>query len=133
MAHDYEKSRAFYGDFLGFQEPYSLKNPHSTPAMIFFKVSDPQYIELYPEHQANTDGMTHISLETDDIEALRVYLTSKWIEVPHHAHKGRIRNPSFDFIDRAGHKVEMMQYMPDGEIVLRKIHEGPAGFDAHDH
>ena len=26
-AHDYEKSRAFYGQFLGFQEPYSLKNP----------------------------------------------------------------------------------------------------------
>jgi catechol-2,3-dioxygenase len=25
VAHDYEKSRAFYGDFLGFQKPYSLK------------------------------------------------------------------------------------------------------------
>src|ERR1700679_3403206 len=27
FAHDYEKSRAFYGQFLGFQEPYSLKSP----------------------------------------------------------------------------------------------------------
>ena len=26
FAHDYEKSRSFYGGFLGFEEPYSLKN-----------------------------------------------------------------------------------------------------------
>ena len=26
FAHDYEKSRSFYGDFLGFDEPYSLQD-----------------------------------------------------------------------------------------------------------
>src|SRR4051794_34279951 len=26
FAHDYDASRAFYRDFLGFEEPYSLKN-----------------------------------------------------------------------------------------------------------
>jgi catechol 2,3-dioxygenase-like lactoylglutathione lyase family enzyme len=117
LAHDYEKSRAFYGDFLGFQEPYSLKNPDGTPLMTFFKVNDHQYIELYPEHEANTDRVTHISLETDDIEALRVYLASKGVQVPDHAHKARIGNLSFDIIDPAGHKVEMVQYMPDGKTV----------------
>jgi catechol 2,3-dioxygenase-like lactoylglutathione lyase family enzyme len=117
LAHDYEKSRAFYGDFLGFQEPYSLKNPDGTPLMTFFKVNDHQYIELYPEHEANTDRVTHISLETDDIEALRLYLASKGVPVPDHAHKARIGNMSFDVIDPAGHKVEMVQYMPDGKTV----------------
>jgi catechol 2,3-dioxygenase-like lactoylglutathione lyase family enzyme len=117
LAHDYEKSRSFYGDFLGLQEPYSLKNPDGTPIMTFFKVNDHQYIELYPEQQANTDRMTHISLETDDIEGLRVYLASKGVPVPEHAHKARIGNLSFDIIDPAGHKVEMVQYMPDGKTV----------------
>lgn len=117
LAHDYEKSRAFYGEFLGLQEPYSLKNPDGTPLMTFFKVNDHQYIELYPEQQANTDRMTHISLETDDIEALRLYLASKGVSVPDHAHKARIGNLSFDIIDPAGHKVEMVQYMPDGKTV----------------
>ena len=80
LAHDYERARVFYGEFLGFQEPYSLKNPDGSTIMTFFKINDRQYIELYPEHEANTDRMTHISLETDDIEALRVYLASKGVE-----------------------------------------------------
>ena len=50
LAHDYEQSRSFYGEFLGFQEPYSLKNPDGSAIMTFFKINDRQYIELYPEH-----------------------------------------------------------------------------------
>jgi catechol 2,3-dioxygenase-like lactoylglutathione lyase family enzyme len=117
LAHDYEKSRAFYGDFLGFEEPYSLKNPDGTPMMTFFKINDHQFIELYPEKEANTDRVTHISFETDDIEALRLYLKSKGVEVPDQAHKARIGNLSFDVLDPAGHKVEMVQYMPEGKTV----------------
>ena len=117
LAHDYEKSRAFYGDFLGFQEPYDLKNPNGTPIMTFFKVNDHQYIELYPETEPNTDRMTHVSLETDDIEGLRLYLKSKGVAVPDQPHKARIGNLSFDIIDPAGHKVEMVQNMPGGKTV----------------
>jgi catechol 2,3-dioxygenase-like lactoylglutathione lyase family enzyme len=115
FAHDYEKSRSFYGGFLGFQEPYSLKNPDGSAIMTFFKVNDHQYIELYPEHEANSDRLSHISFETDDIEALRLYLKSKGVEVPDHAHKARIGNLGFNVTDPAGHQVEMVQYMPDGK------------------
>jgi catechol 2,3-dioxygenase-like lactoylglutathione lyase family enzyme len=120
FAHDYEKARAFYGDFLGFQEPYSLKNPDGSPSMTFFKINDRQVIELYPERQADTDRLSHISLETDDIEALRVYLASKGVKVPAQAHVGRIGNPSFDVTDPEGHIVEMVQYVPDGKTILAK-------------
>jgi hypothetical protein len=48
-AKDYEKSRLFYRDFLGFEDPFSLKNQDGTPSMTFFKVNDRQYIELSPE------------------------------------------------------------------------------------
>jgi len=37
---DYEKSRAFYRDFLGFEEPYSLTKPDGTPALTFFKINE---------------------------------------------------------------------------------------------
>jgi catechol 2,3-dioxygenase-like lactoylglutathione lyase family enzyme len=117
LAHDYEKSRAFYGDFLGFQEPYDLKKPDGSPIMTFFKINDRQFIELYPEAEPDTDRMTHVSLETDDIEALRLYLKSKGVAVPDQPHKARIGNLSFDIIDPAGHKVEMVQYMPGGKTV----------------
>jgi lactoylglutathione lyase len=117
FAHDYEKSRAFYGPFLGFQEPYSLKNPDGSPSMTFFKINDRQYIELYPERQADTDRLSHISLETDDAEALRVYLASKGVKVPSAVHRGRIGNLGFDVTDPEGHTVEMYQYAPGGQTV----------------
>jgi lactoylglutathione lyase len=117
-AHDYEKSRKFYGEFLGFQEPYSLKNADGSPSMTFFKINDRQYIELFPEREPNTDRLNHISLETDDIEALRVYLASKGVVVPSKPSRARIGNLSFNITDPEGHVVEMVQYMPDGKTVL---------------
>lgn len=117
FAHDYEKSRAFYGQFLGFQESYSLKNPDGSASMTFSKINDRQTIELFPERQPNTDRLSHISLETDDIEALRAYLASKGVKVPSEPHRGRIGNRSFDITDPEGHTVEMVQYMPDGKTV----------------
>jgi catechol 2,3-dioxygenase-like lactoylglutathione lyase family enzyme len=120
FAHDYEKSRAFYGEFLGFEEPYSLKNPDGSPSMTFFKINDRQVIELFPERQASTDRLSHISIQTDDAEGMRAYLASKGIKVPAEAHVGRIGNLAFDITDPAGHTVEIVQYMPNGKTVLAK-------------
>lgn len=117
FAHDYEKSRAFYGQFLGFEEPYSLKNPDGSPSMTFFKINDRQYIELFPERQAGTDRLSHISLQTNDIEALRKYLASQGVKVPPQPSRARIGNLSFNITDPAGHTVEMVQYRPDSLTV----------------
>src|SRR5689334_11273003 len=74
FVHDMDKARWFYKDLLGFGEPYSLNKPDGGLAMTFIKVNDRQYIELFPETQAGTDRLNHISVETDDAEAMRVYL-----------------------------------------------------------
>lgn len=118
FAHDYEKSRAFYGQFLGFQEPYSLQNPDGTPSMTFFKINDPQTIELFPEREAGNDRLNHVSFQTDDIEALRLYLASKGVKVPDQAHRARIGNLGFNITDPEGHTLEMVQYMPEGKTML---------------
>ena len=114
FAHDYEKSRAFYRDFLGYEEPFSLKNPDGSPKMTFFKVNDRQYIELSPEKEPNTDRLNHISIQTDNAEAMRLYLAAKGIKVPEKAPKGRIGNSNFTVKDPDGHGVEIVQYEPDG-------------------
>ncbi len=119
-AHDYQKSRAFYGQFLGFEEPYDLKNADGTPSMTFYKINERQYIELFPERKPDTDRLNHISLETDDIDALRVYLRSKGIKVPDEVKKGRIGNYNFNITDPEGHTVEMVQYAKDGWTVREK-------------
>jgi lactoylglutathione lyase len=125
-AADFEKSRTFYRDFLGFEEPYSLAKPDGTPSMTFFKINERQYIELFPETAPNTDRLNHISIETDNAEAMRQYLASRGVAVPKTVPKGRIGNSNFNVQDPEGHTVEIVQYEPDGWTVREKgKHLGP--------
>jgi catechol 2,3-dioxygenase-like lactoylglutathione lyase family enzyme len=119
-ASDFEKSRAFYRDFLGFEEPYSLSNPDGTLSMAFFKINERQYIELFPEKTPKTDRLNHISIETDNAEAMRQYLASRGVAVPKQVGKGRIGNSNFNIKDPEGHTVEIVQYEPDGWTVRER-------------
>jgi lactoylglutathione lyase len=132
FAHDFDQSRKFYGEFLGFDEVYPLKNPDGTPSMIFFKINDHQYVELFPEKTAGSDRLSHIAFETDDAEALRGYLAAKGVKVPSHVDRGRIGNLAFNVTDPAGHTVEMVQYTADGQTVLNfGKHLGPNRISQH--
>jgi lactoylglutathione lyase len=111
---DIEKSRAFYKDFLGFSEPFKLDKPDGSLSLTFIKVNDRQYIELFPGLQPGADRLNHISIETDDAEAMRAYLGSRGVKVPATVPKGRIKNSNFNVKDPDGHTVEIVQYEPDG-------------------
>jgi len=120
FVHDIEKSRAFYHDFLGYDEPYHLDNPDGSLAMTFFKVNERQYIEVFPEKAAGSDRLYHIAVETDDAEGMRRYLAAKGIKAPDKVAVGRIKNQNFNVTDPDGHTVEIVQYMPDGWSVREK-------------
>ncbi len=117
---DIEKSRAFYKDFLGYNEVFSLNKPDGTLSLTFFKINERQYIELFPQTEAGSDRLNHISIETDDAEAMRAYLGSKGIKVPDNVPKGRIGNSNFNVKDPDGHTVEIVQYEPAGWSVRDK-------------
>jgi catechol 2,3-dioxygenase-like lactoylglutathione lyase family enzyme len=112
--HDLEKSRAFYKDFLGFAEPYSLTNKDGSLHLTWIKINDRQTIELFPEKVPDTDRLYHIALETDDAEGMRLYLKSKGVAVPEKTGVGKIGNKNYFVIDPDGHTVEIVQYLPDG-------------------
>src|SRR5712691_5991581 len=117
---DIEKSRAFYKDFLGFGEPFQLDNPNGSLSLTFIKVNDRQYIELFPGLKPGADRLNHISIQTDDAEAMRVYLGSRGVAVPAKTPKGRIKNSNFNVKDPDGHTVEIVQYEPDGWSMREK-------------
>jgi len=128
--HDIEKSRVYYKDFLGYGEPYKLDNADGSLSLTFIKVNERQYIELFPEKNANTDRLLHISIEVEDAEAMRLYLRAKGVKVPDKVGKGRIRNSNFMVTDPDGHLVEIVQYEPDGFTVQAKgkfLDDNPAG------
>jgi len=74
FVNDLEKTRAFYKDFLGFDEPFSLKRPDGTTQMAFIKINDHQYVELStdkPKVDSEDGQLSHVSIYTDDAAAMR--------------------------------------------------------------
>jgi lactoylglutathione lyase len=117
-AHDLEKTRAFYKDFLGFAEPYSLTNKDGTLHLTWIKINDRQTIELFPEKEAGSDRLYHIALETDDAVAMRDYLAAHGITAPDKVGKGKIGNLNYFVTDPSGRTVEIVQYATNGWTVL---------------
>jgi len=110
---DLAASREFYGRYLGFQEPFTLDKPGGGLMLTYFKVNDHQYIEVFPELKSDTeDRLSHIALETTNIQQLRDYLASKGVKVPDTLKPGLDGNVSMMLKDPDGHNVEFVQYMP---------------------
>jgi catechol 2,3-dioxygenase-like lactoylglutathione lyase family enzyme len=118
--HDVEQSRAFYKDFLGFDEPFFTTNKNGSLHLTWMKINDRQTIEIFPEKEPQTDRLNHIALETDDAAAMRDYLASCGVKVPDTVGKGKIGNLNFNIADADGHTVEIVQYAPDGWTVREK-------------
>jgi catechol 2,3-dioxygenase-like lactoylglutathione lyase family enzyme len=112
---DLAKSRAFYKDFLGFDEPASLPNKDGTGVyLIWIKINDLQTVELFTETEAGTDRLHQVAFITDDADGMRRYLSSKGCKVPDKTGVGRSGNANFTLKDPDGHIVEIVQYLPGG-------------------
>jgi len=120
FVHDMTLSRAFYKDFLGFDEPYSVTNKDGTLHLTWIKINDRQTVELFPEKTAGSDRLNHIAFETDDAEAMRLYLAAQGIKVPDKTPVGKIGNANFMIKDPEAHDVEIVQYLTNGWTVREK-------------
>jgi catechol 2,3-dioxygenase-like lactoylglutathione lyase family enzyme len=120
FVHDMERSRAFYKDFLGFDEPFFTTNQNGALHVVWIKINDRQSIELFPEKEAGSDRLNHIAFETDDAQAMRDFLASSGVKVPGKVGKGRIGNLNFNVTDPDGHTVEIVQYAADGWTAREK-------------
>src|SRR4051812_21123271 len=118
--HDMEKTRAFYKDFLGFAEPYSLTNKDGTLHLTWIKINDRQTIELFPEAETNSDRLYHVALETEDAVGMRNYLVAHGVAAPEKVGKGKIGNLNYFIKDPDGRIVEIVQYAPDGWTAINK-------------
>jgi catechol 2,3-dioxygenase-like lactoylglutathione lyase family enzyme len=113
---DLTKAREFYGELLGYDEPFQIRNQDNSLALTYFKVSERQYIEIFPGLPPDKDDrLMHIAFETTDLESLRLYLLSKGVKAPEKVNQGRDGNLNFTVSDPDGHRVEFVQYR-DGSL-----------------
>lgn len=118
---DLNKARAFYKDFLGFDEPFGLKRDDGTDRIAFIKINDRQYLELFAEGPRDDGQLNHIALSTDNAEQMRAYLAVQGVALPASSPeggavkvgKGRTGNKNFTFKDPDGHAIEIVEYQPD--------------------
>jgi lactoylglutathione lyase len=117
---DLAKTRQFYEDFLGFAEPFTLpkKGGELGVRIVFVKVNDRQYIEIFNEADRGEGQLNHVSVYTDSADRMRDYLLANGIEPMGNAAKGPVPkgqtgNKNFNVKDPDGHIVEIVEYQPD--------------------
>src|SRR5258708_7419646 len=112
-ASDLNKTRAFYKDFLGYQEPFSLPRPDGTDRIAFIKINEHQYVELFAEPPKADGQLNHISIYTSNADQMRDYLAAQGVAVPDKVGKGKTGNKNFNIKDPDNHTVEIVEYQPD--------------------
>jgi catechol 2,3-dioxygenase-like lactoylglutathione lyase family enzyme len=116
---DIGKSRAFYKDYLGFDEPYDLHRANGDLQMVVIKVNERQVILLFPDATKilpDGDNLDHLGLETDNIAAVHDYLAAQGVKVGRPA-RGHIGDMILSVNDPDGHKFEITQFEPEGQLL----------------
>jgi catechol 2,3-dioxygenase-like lactoylglutathione lyase family enzyme len=111
-SNDLDNMRAFYKDFLGFGEPFSLKREDGTEWIVYIKINEIQYIELFADRRRSGGPLGHFALYTDSVARMKEYLESRGVEPIDDIHEGRTGNKFFTIKDPDGHTIEIVQYEP---------------------
>ena len=118
---DMAKAVEFY-KVLGYQVPYTLPRPNGGE-LVWIKINERQSVELFPGSEVpagSPDRLSHIAFETDDAEAMRLYLQSKGFKVPPQTPIGQSGNKNFTIADPDGNRVEIVEYLPTGWTAREK-------------
>ena len=107
---DLPQARAFYTDFLGFAEPFSLKRPDGSDWITYIKINDQQYLELFLGNSQSHGAFQHFALYTDDVNAMQEYLTSRHVPLAEAVRITRTGDALLSLRDPAGNLIEIVQY-----------------------
>jgi catechol 2,3-dioxygenase-like lactoylglutathione lyase family enzyme len=128
--NDLDKSEAFYHT-LGFERAFQFTDNGKT-SVVFLKVNDRQFIELYPRTAESQAGaLMHICFESSDIEALQNVYLKRGLK-PTDVKRARAGNLLFVMHDPEGQLLEYTQYQPESLHSLdRGKHLGPTRISQH--
>lgn len=113
-----EDSLRFYCDILGFKEAFRLYSDQGELWIVYLKISDNNFIELFPykgemEKGYEKKSYQHLCLLVDDINKTLEELASRGLNVQGKPNQGKDGNFQYWITDPDGNRVELMQIMPD--------------------
>jgi len=112
-ATNLDKSKQFYGTFLGFRQ---ISSPSPSGPMEF-RVSSKQSIEVQPAPHGTTDFLAYIAFATTDLDSMQRYLVSRKVAI-----EGNIQTQSdgtrFLWVkDPEGHRLQFVQLPSHGHFL----------------
>ena len=108
----YDEALAFYKDTLGAKEAFTIRNDDGTVRLTYLQLSRDTFVELLPVAVGQPTGVTHIGIETANVEASVANLRARGRTVADptagvsKARVGRTTDPD-------GVQIEVMQIGPD--------------------
>ncbi len=117
---DLDRSLAFY-TALGFPEMLRLLNDKGDPWIVYLRVSDGLYLELFPNGQGDQvpgpgqTGLAHLCLTSSDLNATEAGLREAGIALsqPRKPGRGVDGNRGMWIDDPDGNRIEIMEMAPD--------------------
>ncbi len=121
---DLQRSLDFYCNTLRLTEQFRITNDEGQPWLVYVRVADNQFIELFPGAQGphspcNTAGVVHICLQVDDIQATYKELTSRGLQAKSEPTLGADGSWQFWTADPDGNPIEFHQFTPESRQVRR--------------
>ena len=111
---DINRSLAFYRDRLGFQEMMHLDRDDGSLWLVYLRITDTQFIELFPGGEDEAPGpdrtaINHFCLETADLDATANALRAAGITLTVEPKMGLDGNRQCWIADPDGNRIEFMQ------------------------
>jgi lactoylglutathione lyase len=109
----------FYCNVLGFERVFDLDRPDGRPWIVYLKVGDSQFIELFYDGTDENPwreeliGYSHLCLEVDDINAIADQIKSKGVKLDKEPKQGVDLNWQCWVRDPDGNRIELMQMNPE--------------------
>lgn len=128
---DIGRSLEFYRDRLGFEEMMRLDQPDGSLWLVYLRVTDTQFLELFPDGQGaraqgpDRTGVHHFCLEVRDLDATASTLRTKGIPLVVEPKTGLDRNRQCWIADPDGNRIEFMQLAADAmqSEAIRRLSE----------
>jgi lactoylglutathione lyase len=118
-AKDIDRSVAFYTQQVGLPEMLRLFYEDGSLFLIYLKITDSQYLELFPEGVGErgpgreVTALNHLCLTVEDLEQTVAELTRDGVALTREIRSGADGNRQAWIEDPDGNRIELMQMSPD--------------------
>jgi lactoylglutathione lyase len=111
----------FFKDYLGYDEMTRINDKNGNLWIVIVKINDDQFLEIMPENDSEAKRLSHFAFETDNVEAMRLYLAAKGYRVPPRTNYDSILGmKSFHTSAPHGHDFEFVEYDTKGAVAQSK-------------